>query len=158
MSAEPTSSRPDATSARPVFRRALRGSLIAMAVLAIGAPPTGWLVSGSRGLWGAGIGVAMAAAFSLATPLVMLATLRSSLVTVSGVVLGTWLAKFVAVIVVLALVRHVSGIDLQVLGAVLMLGVLVSLAADWRAVEATRVPTLNDRPRPPDVPEGESRR
>lgn len=145
---------PDASLARPVFRRALRDALILLVVLVVVAPVVGWFVSGSRGVWGALVGVGLAAVFALVTPLAMLATLRSSLVKVTGVVLGTWLAKVVLVIAVLAVVRSTTGLDRQVLGVVLLVGVLGSLAADLRATSSTRIPYLSPDPGPPDAPEG----
>lgn len=131
---------PDASPARPIFRRALRDCLLLLAALAVTAPVVGWFVSGWPGVWGAVVGVALAALFSLSTPLVMLRTLRSPMMQVTGVVMGTWLVKVLVVIVVLALVRNVEWLDQQVLGVVLLLGVLGSLALDLRAVTDTRIP------------------
>jgi hypothetical protein len=142
----------DASLALPVFRRALRDSLILLAVLAVVGPVVGWLVSGSPGLWGAVVGVGLAAVFSLTTPLVMLRTVRSSLVTVTGVVMGTWLIKIVVVVAVLAAVRNADALDKQVLGFVLLAGVLGSLAADLKATSDVRIPYTQSHPGPSDGP------
>ncbi len=147
MSSQPSA--PDASAARPVFRRALRDALILLAVLAVAGPVVGWFVAGSHGVWGALVGVVLAAVFSLATPLVMLATLRSPLVHVTGLVLGVWLAKAAIVVVVLALARGAAWLDTRTLGVVLLVGVLGSLAADLRAVSGTRVPYVAGDPGDP---------
>ncbi len=156
MTQDPTPDPPpvhDASPALPVFRRALRDALILLAVLAVAGPVVGWFVSGSRGVWGAVVGAALAAVFSLTTPLVMLRTVRSSLVTVTGVVMGTWLIKVVVVVAVLAAVRNADALDKQVLGFVLLVGVLGSLAADLKATSDVRIPYTQSHPGPSGGPE-----
>ncbi len=144
---------PDASPARPIFRRALRDCLLLLAVLLVTTPVIGWFVSGWPGVWGALVGVALAAVFSLSTPLVMLRTLRSPMMQVTGVVMGTWLVKVVLVIVVLALVRNADWLDPQVLGIVLLVGVLGSLALDLRAVTDTRLPYVSPQSGPANAAE-----
>jgi len=104
-------------------------------------------------VWGAVVGAALAAVFSLTTPLVMLRTVRSSLVTVTGVVMGTWLIKVVVVVAVLAAVRNADALDKQVLGFVLLVGVLGSLAADLKATSDVRIPYTQSHPGPSGGPE-----
>jgi len=128
------------SAARAVFARALRDTLVFLAVLALLALAGGWLVAGLPGLWGALIGVGLAVVFSTTTALAMLRTLHSPPATMAAVVMGTWLAKVAVVIVVLAVTRGLDGVHKPVLGLVLAVGVVGSAVLDYRAVTQGRVP------------------
>ncbi|WP_370514003.1 hypothetical protein [Cellulomonas sp. JZ18] len=137
--ADPTT-RPAQEAARAVFRRALRDTVVLLAVLAVLGVGVGALVAGVPGVWGALIGVGLALVFSATTVVAMLRTLDSSPNTMAAVVMGTWLAKVLVVIVVLALVRDLEFYSRGVLAAVLALGVVGSAVLDFRAVNGGRVP------------------
>ncbi|QGQ21080.1 hypothetical protein GC089_13305 [Cellulomonas sp. JZ18] len=123
-----------------MFRRALRDTVVLLAVLAVLGVGVGALVAGVPGVWGALIGVGLALVFSATTVVAMLRTLDSSPNTMAAVVMGTWLAKVLVVIVVLALVRDLEFYSRGVLAAVLALGVVGSAVLDFRAVNGGRVP------------------
>lgn len=138
MTTEPTSPAPDATTA--VFRRALRDTVLLLGVLAVLGIGVGALVAGLPGVWGALVGVGLALVFSGTTVVAMLRTLHSPPHTMAAVVMGTWLAKVLVVVVVLALIRDQDFYSRGVLAAVLALGVVGSAVLDYRAVANGRVP------------------
>jgi hypothetical protein len=127
-------------AARAVFRRALRDTLVLLGVLAVVGVGVGALVAGLPGVWGALIAVGLALVFSGTTVVAMLRTLDASPNTMAAVVMGTWLAKVLVVIVVLALVRDLEFYSRGVLAGVLALGVIGSALLDLRAVNGGRVP------------------
>ncbi|UZN04451.1 hypothetical protein [Cellulomonas sp. S1-8] len=129
---------PDPTAA--VFRRALRDTGILLGVLTVLGLGIGALVAGMPGVWGALIGVALALVFSGTTVVAMLRTLHSPPHTMAAVVMGTWLAKVLVVVVVLALLRDQDFYSRGVLAAVLAVGVIGSAVLDFRAVNGGRVP------------------
>ncbi|MBC7551041.1 MAG: hypothetical protein H7269_09120 [Cellulomonas sp.] len=145
-SPEPTahgSISPDAISpdaAGDVFRSALRGMLLLLAVLIVLGIGLGYVLAGTPGAWGAAIGVGLALVFSGTTVLSMLRTSRSSPTTMAAVVLGAWLGKFAVLIAVLAVLRGREFYSKEVLAVVLVVGVLGSAVLDLRAVSKGRVP------------------
>ncbi len=134
--AEPTSS----DAARAVFRTALRDILVVVAALAVVGILVGYLISGVPGVWGAVLGVAMTIVFSGTTVISMLKTADANPTTTAAVVLGSWLAKMLVLILVLALLRQFDFYDKFVLGGVLMVGVIGAALIDFRAVTRGRVP------------------
>ncbi|TQL01265.1 hypothetical protein [Cellulomonas sp. SLBN-39] len=128
----------DATAA--VLRRALRDTLVLLGALAVLGVGVGWFVAGLPGVWGALVAVGLALVFSATTVVAMLRTLHAAPATMAAVVMGTWLAKVLVVIVVLALIRDLDFYHRGVLAAVLALGVVGSALLDYRAVSGGRVP------------------
>ncbi|QWC17023.1 hypothetical protein KKR89_05240 [Cellulomonas dongxiuzhuiae] len=129
---------PDPTES--VFRRALRDTGVLLGALTVLGVGIGALVAGQPGVWGALIGVGLALVFSGTTVVAMLRTLHSPPHTMAAVVMGTWLAKVLVVVVVLALLRDHDFYSRGVLAAVLALGVVASAVLDFRAVNNGRVP------------------
>lgn len=125
---------------RAVFRRALRGMLVLVAVLAVVGSVVGWLVAGAAGLWAALIGVAITLVFSGTTVVSMLRTAGSSATTTGAVILGAWLAKMVVLVAVFAVLDGQDFYDRVVLVVVVVVGVLGSALLDYRAVVGGRVP------------------
>lgn len=142
----PRPAQPDAPAAAgadpaaAVFRRALRDTGLLLGVLAVVGVGVGALVAGLPGVWGALIGVGLALVFSGTTVVAMLRTLHSPPHTMAAVVMGTWLAKVLVVVVVLALLRDLDFYSRGVLAGVLALGVVGSAVLDFRAVNGGRVP------------------
>ena len=128
------------SAAEAVFRRALRDVAILLAALLVLGLVVGGLVAGLLGVWGALIGWALAAVFSTTTIVAMIRTARSTPAAMAGVVMGTWLAKVLVVVVALAVLRPLDFYSAPVLGAVLALGVVGSAVLDYRAVTLGRVP------------------
>jgi len=123
-----------------VFRRALRDVVILLAVLLVLGVVVGALVAGWPGVWGALLGWALAVVFSTTTIVAMLRTVRSSPAGMAAVVMGTWVAKLLVVIIVLAVLRPLDFYSKPVFGAVLAIAVIGSAILDYRAVTTGRVP------------------
>jgi hypothetical protein len=134
---------PGATSAqavRAVLRRALRGMLVLVLVVAVGGSAIGWALEGMPGVWGALIGAGVALVFSGTTVLSMLRTADASAATTGVVVLGAWLVKMVLLVVLLAVLDGMTFYDREVMVVVVLVAVLGSVHLDYRAVATGRVP------------------
>ena len=128
------------TTSEQVFRTALRSMLLLLGALTVVGVPVGYMVDGTAGVWGALIGIGLALVFSGTTVVAMLRTVRSTPQVMAGVVMGTWLAKVLVVIVVLAVIKDLDFYSKPVLAAVLLVGVLGSAYLDYRAVTRSHVP------------------
>ncbi|WP_066584575.1 hypothetical protein [Cellulomonas timonensis] len=137
---QPLTPRSERTAADDVFRAALRGMLVLLALVTVLGVGIGALVAGTPGVWGALIGVALVLVFSGTTVLSMLRTSGSSPATMAAVVMGAWLGKIVVVIVVLAILRDMDFYSRGVLAIVVAVGVIGSALLDYRAVANGRVP------------------
>ena len=131
---------------RAVFRTALRDLLVLDAALAVVGIATGWLVAGYPGLWGAVLGAGLILVFSGTTVVSMLKTATASATTTMVVVLGSWLAKMLVLLVALIALRGLDFYDKRVLGAVLVVGVSGAALVDYRAVVRGRVPNVTPGP------------
>ncbi|RYV50652.1 hypothetical protein [Pengzhenrongella frigida] len=129
-------------AARAVFRTALRDMLVLVVVLAVVGIVVGYLAAGMPGVWGAVLGVALTVIFSGTTVVSMLTTAGASATTTAAVVLGSWLAKMLVLILALALLRPFDFYDKWLLGGVLMVGVIGAALIDYRAVAHGRVPNV----------------
>lgn len=133
--------------------RVLRPTLIWTALvggfLAVTGGLIGFLVSGTSGLWSALAGVAVAA--------VLLALTGGSILFANrwygdqlyvplffGIVMGTWLLKFIVFIVVLLVLRDQPWVEPMVLYLALVGGVLGSLVVDAVVLIRVRVPHVSD--------------
>ncbi|MFP3714384.1 hypothetical protein [Puerhibacterium sp. TATVAM-FAB25] len=125
---------------RRVLRTALRDTLLLLAGLAVVGVVVGVLVSGAAGVWGALVGVALAAFFCGVTIWSMARTVGASPAATGAVVMGSWIAKIVVLVVVLAVLRGQDFYDRWVLIAVLAVGAIGSALLDYRAVQRGRVP------------------
>lgn len=127
---------------RDVFARALRDMLVLVGVLTVLGIGVGALAGGMPGVWGAVIGVGVALVFSGSTVLAMLATAGSSITAASGALVGTWIAKMLVLVVVLAILRDQDFYHRGVFVVVVLVGVLGSVLLDYRAVSRGRVPYI----------------
>ncbi|WP_164545027.1 hypothetical protein [Antribacter gilvus] len=133
----------DRGAERAVFRTALRDGLILVGSLAVLGVVVGGLVAGLPGVWGALLGAGIAAFFSATTVWSMLRTVGANPVTMGAVVMGSWLAKIIVLIVVLAVISRFDFYDRIVLFVVLALGAIGSALLDYRAVRNGRVPYVS---------------
>jgi hypothetical protein len=123
-----------------VLRTALRDCLILVAGLAVLGSLVGLLVAGQPGLWGGLIGAALAAFFCATTVWSMLYTVGKGATAMGAVVMGSWIAKMVVLVAVLAVLTRFDFYDRVVLFVVLLLGAVGSALLDYRAVKNGRVP------------------
>ena len=122
------------------MRRILRtGAVAALVALPVSAL-LGYLVGGTAGAWGALIGMGIAVAFFAVTVGVALATAGMDPTRLGIWVLGSWLAKIVLLLVVLAVLRDASFYSRPALFVALLVGTTGSLLLEARIVATTRVP------------------
>ena len=136
-----------ADSSAPV-RAAVRMGALGAVALAVAAAAIGGLVRGAPGLWGALLGAGITAVFVLFTAAAVLLT-RNLEPTLSGaVLLGSWLAKLLLLVVVLALLRGREFYDAPTLFVVVVVGTAGLLGLETAAVVRTRVPYVDPAPGP----------
>jgi hypothetical protein len=70
----------------------------------------------------------------------LLRTVDASPTTTAAVVMGSWLAKMVVLIVILVVLRGMDFYDRWVFAGVLLVGVIGSAVLDYRAVSRGRIP------------------
>ncbi len=138
---------------RAVLRRALRHLVWLLAGLAVVGSVLGWLTAGAAGVWGALIGVGIAAVFSGTTVLSHLRTADSSVQVTGAVILGAWLVKIVVIIAVLAALRPLEFYDRNMLALTLVIGVLGSVYLDYLAVTKARIPYVQPSAQDDATPE-----
>ena len=136
---------PHGQAVRAVFRTALRDVLVLLGALTVLGVAIGAVVAGVPGVWGALLGVAVALVFSATTVWTMLRTVDSSPTTTAAVVMGSWLAKMVVLIVILVVLRGMDFYDRWVFAGVLLVGVIGSAVLDYRAVNRGRIPYVEPR-------------
>ncbi|GAA4834180.1 hypothetical protein GCM10023221_08500 [Luteimicrobium xylanilyticum] len=146
-------SRPDETpAAKPVrkvvsseaatalFRRALRDVLLFLAAVTVVGVVLGAIFAGTRGVWGALLGAAVALVFSGTTVWSMWRSSHSSPAAMLGIVAGSWLAKMVVLVVALVALQGQDFYSKPVFLAVVLVGVLGSVALDTINYQRARIP------------------
>lgn len=128
---------------RAVFRAALRDVVVVILVLTVIATVAGGCAVGGHGVWGAVLGGAIALIAAATTPAVMLLTAGAPLGTASAAAMAAWVVKAGVLLVAFLALGETDLVDRRVLAIVVVLGVLVSLAADCRAVARGRVPYVD---------------
>ncbi|PZE28865.1 MULTISPECIES: hypothetical protein [unclassified Curtobacterium] len=138
---------------RPVFRRILVQGAVLAVVLAVVGGVVGLLVAGGPGLAGGLVGAVMSVVFlglTAASVLVALRVSRGQMISGAffGIVMGTWLVKFILFVVILAVLRDQDWVDRVVMAIAIIVGIVGSLVIDVSAVARARVPI--DVPLPGD--------
>jgi hypothetical protein len=141
----PAPDRSRSTAEQAMLRTALRDCLILVAGLAVLGSLVGLLFAGLPGVWGGLIGAALAAFFCATTVWSMLYTVGKGATMMGAVVMGSWLAKMVVLIVVLVVLTQFDFYDRVVLFVVLLLGAVGSALLDYRAVKNARITYVDPR-------------
>lgn len=136
-------------SSTPILRAALTWGLAVGAVVAIGAALVGLLVAGADGLWSGVIGALVGVVFPAFTALSILIANRwygspQWLQLFFAVVLGTWLLKFVLVIIALLLLFQLDWIVRGVFAGALIVAAIASLVVDLVVLNRMRLPGASD--------------
>ena len=131
-------------SSVPVLKRTLAYGFAFAAAIAVVGGVIGLLVAGPVAAWSAVIGAVMAGVFLGITALSILIAVRYDIVAFFGIVLGAWLLKFVAFIVVALSLRDQPWINPTALFLSLIAGVISSLVVDVVVVMKTRMPYVSD--------------
>ncbi len=131
------------TAVRGVFRTALRSVLIGLIVLLVAGVGLGALLAGTRGVWGALLGVAAAVVFSGTTVWAAWRTAEATPVTTGAIVLGSWLLKMIVLVAALAVLKDAEFYSKPVFAVVLLAGGLASAAIDYLAIRRSRLPYVD---------------
>ena len=146
---EPGARDPRVPTSNPVLARVLSyGALLALAIAVVGAV-VGFLLVGWTGVAGALVGTGMAVVFLGVTAASILLANRfagSDLFVGAffGIVLGSWIVKFVAFIVLLFALKGQPWLDPTVTFLCLVAGVIGSLTVDVVVIARSRIPYASD--------------
>jgi len=132
----------------PILTRALRyGGILTLAIAVVGSI-IGWLVAGQAGLVSALIGAGITAVFMAFTAVsIMIASkvarTEESVMLFFGIILGSWLLKFVVFIFLMVILREQPFIDPIIMFVSILAAVIGSLVVDVLAYVRSRVPYVD---------------
>jgi len=133
----------------PVMKRILRyGGILALAIAVVGSV-VGFLAVGGVGIVSALIGTAMAVVFLGITALsVVIATrvAKGQLLSIAffGIVMGSWLVKFVVFFVLLLILKDQQWLNSTVLFLSVIVAVVGTLVVDVVVIARSRLPYVSD--------------
>lgn len=130
---------------RAALRKASRTAFVVCLVAGVVTAVVAGLLVGWPGVWGAVVGVGIALAFLATTVLVGARVAGGDPLVVAGAILGSWLVKVVLLIVVLAVLRGQDFYDPAALFAGIVVGMVLTLWAEYRALTSARVPYVEPR-------------
>lgn len=130
---------------RAALRRALWLGALAAAAGGVVVMTVGWFVAGTPGLLGGVGGTVLSALFLLVTAFVMWRSAGRDPAAVGAVVLLSWLVKVALAIATAALVRRLDGVDPAWFAIGMVVGMVVTLAAEYRSVTGARIPYVEPR-------------
>jgi len=141
----------------PVFSRILRYGGVLTAGLAVVGSVVGWLVDNERGIPSALIGAAIAGLLLAVTSGSILLAGRVTKWDILNpafliIVMGGWLLKFAAFIVILVLLKDQPWINSLVLFLAVIVAVIGSLVIDMVVIARSRIPLVELPPAPTDGP------
>lgn len=138
------SSDPAPTSAvRTAFGAVLRDVVVFVVALTVLGSVVGFLVRGTEGLWGALIGSAIAALFTLTTAVIMYVTADKPIHVTTASATGAWIVKMIVLVVALAILRDLEFYDKVVFFVVLTVAIMGSLVVEMRGLAAARIPHVD---------------
>jgi hypothetical protein len=145
--------RPAELSSNVVLKRALKYGALLAAAIAVVMGVIGGIVAGGPGIGGALVGTGMALVFLGITAASILIANRftgSDLFVGAffGIVLGSWLVKFVLFIVLSLILKGQPWIDPTILFISIVVSVVGSLLVDVIVVARSRLPYVSDLARP----------
>jgi hypothetical protein len=148
---------PAGTSATILGRSIIYGVYLTGGIAIVGSI-LGYLIAGPSGLLSALIGAVVTAVFMGFTAVSILVAARiakndPTSVLFFGVILGSWLFKFVVFIVIVILLRSASFLQPMIMFISILVAVIGSLSVDVLAFTRTRVPYVDDPAKPtPNTP------
>lgn len=132
-----------AVALRAALLRATRNAALLCLVAAMVTAGIAYLVVGTAGVWGAVVGYALAFAFLATTTLVGSRTAGGDPVRVATAVLGSWLVKVLIVGGVLYALREATFYDPVTLFVGIVIGMVITLWVEYRALTAARIPYVD---------------
>lgn len=136
-------------SSQPILLRAMKWGIVASLALIVIWAVIGWFVSDMTGLVGGALGAAFAGVFlAMTIGSITFANrfITSDLYVVAffGIVMGTWILKFVAFIVAAVLLKDEPWLNPTILFLGVVSGVIVSLVIDMIVLSKSRLPVVSD--------------
>lgn len=136
-------------SSQPILLKALKWGVAASLALVVAFAIIGWLVSEQRGLVGGVMGAGFAGVFlALTIGSITFANrfIGSDFYVMAffGIVMGSWLLKFIAFMVAAVLLKDQPWLDPTILFIGVISGVIVSLVVDMVVVTKSRLPVISD--------------
>jgi hypothetical protein len=133
------------------LRTALKYGLILTVAIGVVGSALGYVYAGTPGLVSALLGAVLTAVFMTFTAGSILVAQRATRVEPSitlffGIILGSWLLKFVVFIIIVVLLRGQPFIEPLVFFLAIVAAVLASLVVDVIAFLRSRVPYVDDAP------------
>ncbi|WP_054815905.1 hypothetical protein [Nocardia arizonensis] len=136
------------------LRAALRYGLAGLAVLVVASVAIGSAVAGVPGLWGALLGAAIGGGFILTTAAVILFGAKLPPSTAGLVMLVSWVAKVLVVLVVVGVLNQFAFYDRAVLFLTVIGALLIVLGAETYGVLRQKVPYVTSTAGDPDPDSG----
>lgn len=127
------------------LRRALIFSVVAVAIVTILGVLVAGIVVGIPGVWGALMGAAIAAGFTIITVAVGLATKNMSPNAQFGVIMGSWILKILVLIGILIVLKGMDFYDRPSFAIVLLVSLVAILAAETIGIKNAKVPYVQPR-------------
>jgi len=140
------------TNAVQLAAKALRGALFIGAIVTIGIAllggAIGYSMVGEIGIWSALVGSAVAFVFMGITAGSILLGQKASGGSIAsglyfGIVLGSWLLKFVLFLVVAFAIRNSDSLDTVIAFSCVIAAVLGALVSDVVAISRARIPVVD---------------
>jgi len=129
-----------------VFRRGLRWSAIAIAVVTVVGCAIAYFAGGTAAMWSALAGAALAAMFGLGTQAVAVLTVRKEPLVFAGAVMVSSMAKILLLIVGAVIAQNVDSLVRPAFGATLLAGSLAALIIDIVVYQRGRIPYVSPSP------------
>lgn len=120
------------------LKAAMRSGALALLVLGALSLLVWGLISGTEGLWGAGIGWLVGGGFMLLTVVIVLFSSNTSPSMTMGLILGSWLVKAAVLLGILFFLKDKTFYDTAALAVTVILSMVAVLAIETLAVTRTQ--------------------
>lgn len=127
-------------TAKQAATKAARVGLLAWFGLTILGTAIGYVISGTSGLWGSGLGALVAGLFFAVTAVVAVKTTKLGPDVLGFVILGSWLLKIVILMGILAWLRSQDFYSRPFFFAVLLVQTMVLLVLEAAILTRAKVP------------------
>lgn len=133
-----------------VFRRALKWSIVAIAIVTVVGCAIAYFAGGMPAFWSALAGAGLAAVFGLGTQIGALLAVRKDPLVWVGVTAVSSMAKILLVIVAAAVAQNIEALVRPAFGATLLAGALAAIIIELVMFQTGRIPYVDPGPKSPD--------
>jgi amino acid transporter len=132
-----------------VFRRGLKWSIVAIAIVTVIACTIAYFAGGMPAFWSALAGAGLAAIFGLGTQVGALLAVRKDPLVWVGVTAVSSMAKILLVIVAAVVAQNIEALVRPAFGATLLAGSLAAIIVDIVVFQTGRIPYVQPGPKSP---------